>query len=1010
MKIKLLLHLLTARSKPFAESGNTMIPGILVILALLVGTIGLVAIVSGSNLASLFSGQARDSMGVAEAGADQIIATFNQAENRKLLVAGSTSPSAWSTTNDSLRSPCISTAGLRPGGTGFPSTRAVGFADGNFRDLDNPDNKNTGNRRFLLKSIRYYTGASGSLDRRTITRTYTAAGTSLNPIGTIPTGSTFDALVNLDDPDGGGALKAGSNTGYIAVTVEGRLYRADGTFTTSTITKEFEVLPKCCGGSFGSNNTGGRTDGSNAVGDITGALGADSRYCGIEFGMITGLNGGRFLSQAANDRYTRRNISGSVVPIGAILGVISDPSYVWDRKTSQVVGGVQVGCRTIPSPCNTATEIIPGDTSGNNMTTYYSVFTGSTTPGACPPATYVASNSLSPLSGAVGDSASIAGRAASCIPIIPLYLKSGLPSIASKYTYTWTTPNPQSVITTAVTSASPGQYPVLAAGLVSGETADIWLRGNGASNVNQIGAPFLEYCNTRYTPNNKCESVFNGSTNHTWAVVSRSGAVPGGIGADFSGGSPMTSYTAASTPRWPIPWQTDDNSGSPITNGSGDTAGDMIINGGVATFRDEGADFGAPAAGTAPALARAVNLYALQTPVLEFTTTNVGAATNSLLLSYSFAAPITTNNSIDVDTGWVNLATINTSTGAVTFNNNGASTPSPNASGPATCTLASGTRTCRIAIPPVAYQLGSAINAVNRFSHFVKFRLRANSNLGTGDSINVDNFRIVGSTAGAAINYANWCEYSSSTPSNPAIQNGGFHCLGPLVDIRTVGNNLWIDTSDHSISFYYNQSNDSRGIGSTSPLINLFQGGTMANVFCSRGSNILTTQPTENCITLIAENNFSPVGEYDRFNIFGRDTTPANTCIDAGQINQPCNQVVIIGADSGASSSNRARIAGAWIYMPWGLVSFCVNGCGPLPQLTYSQLFTDDSWNYGGRLWVRSILAGGQNHFRVPPSASSTLTNLVGSTNSADVTYIGWEGVDWVARATSNIQRNASLN
>lgn len=989
-----------------------MIPGILVILALLVGTIGLVAIVSGSNLASLFSGQARDSMGVAEAGADQIIATFNQAENRKLLVAGSTTPSSWSTTNDALRSPCLSTAGLRPGGTGYPTTRAVGFADGNFRDLDNPDNKNTGTRRFLLKSIRYYTGQSGSLDRRTITRTYEANGTSLNPLGSIPTNSTFDSLINLDDPDGGGPLRAGSNTGYVAVTVEGRLYRADGTYTTSTVTKEFEVLPKCCGGSFGSNNSGGRTDGSNDPALITGALGADSRYCGIEFGMITGLNGGRFLSQAANDRYTRRNFSGAVVPIGAILGVIADSSYVWDRNTNRIVGGVQVGCRTIPSPCNTASEIIPGDTSGNNMTSYYSVFAGSTTPGSCPPATYVASSSLSPLSSAVGDAASIAGRAASCIPIVPLFLKTGLPSIASKYTYTWTSPYPQSVITAAVTSTSPGNYPILAAGLVSGETADIWIRGNGASNVNQIGRPFLEYCNTEYTPNDRCESVFNGSTNHTWAVISESGLVPGGIGADFSGAgaAQMTSRTAGSTPRWQTPWQTDD-SDALITNGTEDASGDMIISGQVATFRDTGADFGVPAAATAPTLARAVNLYALQTPVLEFSTTNVGAATNSLQLSYSFNGAITTNQPIDTNTGWVNLATINTSTGAVAYANNGATTPSPNATGPASCTLSGGTRTCRIAFPPVAYQLGRAVNAVNRFSHFVKFRLRANSNLGPSDSIRVDNFRIVGNAStGAGVSYANWCEYSSGFPANPAISNGGFHCLGPIVDIRQVGNNLWIDTSDHSISFYYNRSNDARGIAAAAPLFNLFQGGTMANVFCSRGSNILTTQPVENCVTLIAENQYSPVGEYDRFNIFGRDTAPANNCIDAGQANQPCNQVVIIGADSNASSSNRARIAGAWIYMPWGLVSFCVNGCGPLPALTYSQLFTDDSWNYGGRLWVRSILAGGQNHFRVPPSASSSLTNLVGSSNSADVTYIGWEGVDWVARATSNIKRNASLN
>lgn len=79
-------------------------------------------------------------------------------------------------------------------------------------------------------------------------------------------------------------------------------------------------------------------------------------------------------------------------------------------------------------------------------------------------------------------------------------------------------------------------------------------------------------------------------------------------------------------------------------------------------------------------------------------------------------------------------------------------------------------------------------------------------------------------------------------------------------------------------------------------------------------------------------------------------------------------QVIALGADSSTTSAaGRARIAGAWIYMPWGLVGFRVNACGGLNALPISELNTDDSWNYGGRLWARSIYACGQNHFRVPP-------------------------------------------
>lgn len=1009
MRSKLLLHLLTARPRSGREGGFTIIAGILVILALIVGTLGVVAIVNGANLGIFGSGQARDSQQVAEAGADQIIATFNQPENRQLLVAGSTPPNKWSTTNTDLQSPCLSSAGARPGTNGFPSTRAVGFADGQFRDLTDVDKTGQGDRQFRLVSVRHSAGANGSTDRRSIYRTFAANGTALSQAGTIPTGTTFNALLNLDDPDGSGALTAGANTGFIAVTVEGRLRNADGTFSTSTITKEYEVLPKCCGGSFGSNGSGGSRTGTAPAN----SLGADSRFCGIEFGMITGLNGGRFLSQAANDRYTRRNSNNQVVSIGAILGLIADPTYVWDRSTNQVVNNIQVGCRTVPSPCNTSAETIPGDTSGNTMVSYYNPLT-TATPTNCP-ASY-------------GNAASIAGRAASCIPIVPLYLSTGLPSIASKYTYAWTSgSNPDTVSKQTVSSASPGGYPQISAVAAdkTGTNATgvgIWIRANGATNTNQNATlgqapytvanpfgdapykPFLEYCNTRYLPSNACASVFPNppgtSKIHTWAVISEPGPVIGGIGDNFSSNT-LDGYTAGSTPRWPSIWQENDTSN---TTGSELTTGDLLISGGQVTFRDTGTTFGAGGV-SAPAIARAVNLYALSTPVLEFTFTTTGAGSfaglSALRLDYSFTSPITTEGAIiNTDTGWVQLATI-------TANGNVAT--SGGASGP-NCVLSGSTYTCRIAFPPGAYA------STNRFSHYVKFRLRANSDFATGantiNTVVLDNVAIRSSTANpsAAPSYLNWCEYSSDFPVTATFK-GGFHCLGPTIDLRSLGNILRLDTTDHSITFYYNRSTDSRGITTAAPLINLFQGGTMANVSCSRGANPLSTAPTENCITLVSENVFNPVAEYDRFNIFGRDTSPGNTCFDAGRTNQPCNQIIIIAADSTATSANRSRIAGAWFYLPWGLVSFCVNGCGPLPSLTAAELAQDDSWNFGGRIWVRTILAGGQNHFRVPPSASSSLSLLLGATaNSADVTYIGWEGVDWVARAPTASRKGFSLD
>jgi len=553
-----------------------------------------------------------------------------------------------------------------------------------------------------------------------------------------------------------------------------------------------------------------------------------------------------------------------------------------------------------------------------------------------------------------------------------------------------------------VSSANPGDYPQIRA-QAADNPVNIWIRANNATDVDQVTpGPFLEYCNSKYLPGDSCTSVFSGSDVHGWAVISRPGPVTGGIGDDFASNS-LTGRTAGSTPRWTSIWQTSARTGG---------GGELLRQNGNVTFRRTSTtnwDNLGNATGTsqpAPAIARAVNLYALQTPVLEFTFTRTGTnETNStflgrsaLKLDYSFANPITTDQPVQTNSGWVQLATI-TAGGTVG--------PSNGASG--TCINSGGTYTCRIAFPPAAYQ------ASNRFSHFVKFRLKANVNYitssqTTGNSlrtVTIDNIAIRSSTANpsAPPQYLNWCEYSPSFPATASF-TGGFHCLGPTVDIRSVGNNLWLDTTDQSISFYYNRTTDTRGITAANPLINLFQGGTMSNVICSR-ANPTSTVPTANCRTLVPENVFNPVGEYDRFNVFGRDTTPANTCIDAGRTNQPCNQIVVIGADSDASSTNRARIAGAWFYMPWGLVSFCVNGCGPIPSISNAFLQQDDSWNFGGRLWVRTILAGGQNHFRVPPSASSSLTQLVGAANSSDVTYIGWEGVDWVARSPSAARRGS---
>lgn len=1092
MSQRLKLRLLASLRTKAASDGYTLTPAVLLVLGLVVGGLGVVALSNWSSLSALLPGT--DAREIADMGADRIIAYWSDnAQNRQLLVAGSTAPSTWSTTNTALQSPCVSSQSSRPGTTGFPTSLAVALKDGQFRNLDNMTQVDTGSQRFRLVAVRYTTGPNTGTtaelqNRRSIYRTFTAAATpswsQTSAVGTLPTGSTFNQLINLDDPDGGGSVAAGNNTGSIAITVEGRVYKSDGTYSTYITTKEYEILPKCCGGSLGGNDSR--------------SLGADSRFCGVEFGMVVGINGGRFASSNSNDRYTMRNTANQVVNLASIVGVIANPNDTWIRAAVGAPTTVpQLGCRTVPGPCTTTNfstdqfnnDRIPGDPISTLIGSYPNPTGQAASP--CWPGTQT---------NVYGDAASVLGRAASCIPFAPISFKptpsdpTGLPSIASRYTYTWrANGNPDIVSRQTVNSDNiPTSYQGYPSFIINGaaaagdDTVRIWLRANNSNQLATASSPasptpsnpavitpYLEYCNTKYLPSDQCASVFQsgGSNIHTWAVVSQGDQVPTSradtiaIGDKFDNSTAVTTpatgfagYAAGSTPRWPSVWTERDQ------NGIGIGSGDLLIRnitsptniGSAATFNDIGTDQGATVTNR-PAIARAVNLYALLNPVLEFTFTrtraSAAASTSALRLDYAFTSPITTDAAIGTAGGtdpadWLQLATV-TADGVVAVSNSatnrstgtsGACSQTTTSPYSASLTAAPGPLfTCRIQLP------AAATGAANRFNHYVKFRLSANSNLGTaladGTSSTVANDHIseinltkveiksynTSTLATERPSYLNWCEYSSSFPIT-ANFTGGFHCLGPTIDMRAVNgsnvssNRFFIDTSDASVSFYYNRTEDTRGIrnflpaagattGVAGPLMVLTNGASLANVICptppsntayTGRANSTTNAPDENCTANVPENVFNPVGEYDRFNIFGRDTTPGNICREFDVANRPCMQIIAIGADSSTTSTaGRARIAGAWIYMPWGLVGFRVNGCGSIQSLTNAAYYVDDSWNYGGRLWARSVYACGQNHFRVPPSSSANLSALIGSSSSADINYVGWTGQDWVARSTS---------
>ena len=79
--------------------------GILAIQMMLLGSASLVSLGLSRSRGSAQLTASRDARSVAEAGINRIIASFNQPENRRLLVSGMTMGSWTSDTSNSLQSP-----------------------------------------------------------------------------------------------------------------------------------------------------------------------------------------------------------------------------------------------------------------------------------------------------------------------------------------------------------------------------------------------------------------------------------------------------------------------------------------------------------------------------------------------------------------------------------------------------------------------------------------------------------------------------------------------------------------------------------------------------------------------------------------------------------------------------------------------------------------------------------------------------------------------------------------
>jgi hypothetical protein len=211
---------------------------VVVALMLLIGLAALGTRSTQGFLASVFQGVNREARDVAESAITDFAVTLNREENRRLLVAGNDQIGQWST-NSVHRNPCSGdfVASTPPSGqlvavlgTAQPTTASRFVRSANWQNLNIGDST----RQFLVEDVRYRYENRLAGSART---DFDFATTDAN----IPTHSVRNA-----------ALQGGTRT-LLRVTIQGRVVR-NGQTSLARVTREFEVVPKCCKRSFGKHS------------------------------------------------------------------------------------------------------------------------------------------------------------------------------------------------------------------------------------------------------------------------------------------------------------------------------------------------------------------------------------------------------------------------------------------------------------------------------------------------------------------------------------------------------------------------------------------------------------------------------------------------------------------------------------------------------------------------------------------------------------------------------------
>lgn len=242
------------------------------VVAALLMLIGLAALGTRSSqgfLAIAFQGVNREARDVAESAISDFAVTLNREENRRLLVAGNDQVGQWGS-NAVHSNLCTGTFvnGKYVAGTALGTSANRFMRSATWQNLVSGDST----RQFLVEDVSY----------RYEDRTAGSERTNFN-FATVDANIPSHTVRNA-------ALQGGTRT-LLRVTIQGRVQR-DGQMSQARVTREFEVVPKCCKRSFGKHSGLG-------VGESDPAWGTDPvAECplamddGVGRGIIGSLNGG----------------------------------------------------------------------------------------------------------------------------------------------------------------------------------------------------------------------------------------------------------------------------------------------------------------------------------------------------------------------------------------------------------------------------------------------------------------------------------------------------------------------------------------------------------------------------------------------------------------------------------------------------------------------------------------------------------------------------------------------